>query len=76
MQMTECLENDNAQINADMQRRQVQPSKYCPGVIAIAGYDPAVLAIWNLKVCTAFLGTPLLNISCVASLLGVHCAAS
>lgn len=25
-------------------------SKYSPGVIAIAGYDPAVLAIWNLQV--------------------------
>lgn len=26
-------------------------SKYSPGIIAIAGYDPAVLAIWNLQVC-------------------------
>ena len=64
MQMTGCQEHVHAQSSAATQRQEEQPSKYSPGVIAIAGYDPAVLAIWNLQVCTVLFCTSRLHVSC------------
>ena len=51
VQGAESPVQDVSQDDVISQQHRKQHSRYNPGVIAIAGYDPATLAIWNLQVC-------------------------